>query len=80
MALIKSKIIHSKNKLKSQHKYAFRGYCYIKIDIQVTEDINKSYYTECGNSSCLMFLIDRLLLIRLYSKIELQQMNDSINV
>ena len=76
----KSKVIHSKNKLKPQHGYTFREYCYAEIGIQVTEDMNRSCYTACGNSSCLMSLIDRLLLTRLYSKIKLQQMNTSINV
>ena len=76
----KLKIIHSKNKFKLQYEYAFREYCYTKIDIQMTEDINSSYYTVCDDSDCLMFLIDRLLLMKLYSKVELQQMNTFINV
>ena len=42
--------------------------------------MNDLYYTACDNFSCLMFLIDRLLLTRLYLKIKLQQMNTSINV
>ena len=76
----KLKIIHLKNKLKLQHGYAFRGYCYAKISIQVTEDMNSSYYTVCDDSDCLMFLINRLLLMKLYSKVELQQMNTSISI
>ena len=80
MALTKLKIIYLKNKLKLQHKYTFRGYCYTEIDIQVTEDMSELCYTACGNFSCSMSLIDRLLLTRLYLKIELQQMNASINV
>ena len=80
MAPIKPKVIHSKNKLKLQHGYAFRGYCYAEIGIQITEDMNRSYYTAYDNSSCSMSLIDRLLLTRFYLKIELQQMNTLINV
>ena len=76
----KLKVIHLKNKLKLQHGYAFRGYCYTEISIQVTEDINSSCYITYGNSSCSMSLIDRLLLTRLYLKIKLQQMNILINV
>ena len=48
--------------------------------MQVTEDIDDSYYITCDDFSCSISLINRLLLTRLYSKIKLQQMNALINV
>ena len=42
--------------------------------------MNDSYYTACDDSGCSMSLINRFLLTKLYSKIELQQMNTFINV
>ena len=38
----------------------------------MTEDINSLYYIVYDDFDCLMFLIDRLLLMKLYLKIELQ--------
>ena len=42
--------------------------------------MNSLYYITCDDFNCLMSLINRLLLTRLYSKIKLQQINASINV
>ena len=42
--------------------------------------MNNLYYTAYDDFSCLMSLIDKFLLTRLYLKIKLQQMNIFINV
>ena len=44
------------------------------------ENINNLCYIICSDFSCSIFLINRLLLTKLYSKIKLQQMNTLINI
>ena len=42
--------------------------------------MNSSYYTVCDDFDCSMLLINRLLLMKLYLKVKLQQINTLINV